>query len=446
MFLKLIRTGSLSLALLAGTPAGAQSLTLTVTEVRSTAGRVVAALCGDSTVPFPGLCMTASAMTDAQLGETTLVFNDVPDGTYALQVFHDENSDMIPQIPPEGFAFGNNAPFPPSFADAALRISGETRGDVKMTYLAAPAVISHAASAPKAVPAPAGVRRTLLRDEGLVGDFYMPAGGGARPALLVLGGSEGGSAASSQIGAQFAQEGYAVLALAYFLDDGLPQSLETIPLEYFDRAIAWLRRQAGVNPDRVGVIGGSRGSEAALLLASRNPDVKAVMVFSPSGVVWQGLDFENPLDPGPAWTLGGDSLPFRTPDVSKYRAGGAMRPMFEAALGGIDLPDTEIPVERIRGPILLISGQDDALWPSSSMAEKIMTRLRAKDFGYHARHLTYEGAGHAVFIGNPAGPGIEAGAEATANPVFGGTVSGNLAAWRQNWPESLAFFYASLKE
>jgi dienelactone hydrolase len=55
-------------------------------------------------------------------------------------------------------------------------------------------------------------------DEGsLVGMFFQPAGSGARPAVLVLGGSEGGLPTATA--ALIASYGYAALALAYF---GLP--------------------------------------------------------------------------------------------------------------------------------------------------------------------------------------------------------------------------------
>lgn len=57
-----------------------------------------------------------------------------------------------------------------------------------------------------------------------------------------------------------------------------------------------------------------------------------------------------------------------------------------------------IPVEQIKGHVLLISGGDDQLWPSRQMGEAIISRLRAAGHPYEACHLTYDGAGHAVSI------------------------------------------------
>jgi|JI9StandDraft_2_1071091.scaffolds.fasta_scaffold02609_7 dienelactone hydrolase/uncharacterized protein (DUF2141 family) len=437
----------LAAASLVGLPAAAQTLTVNITNVNSNEGRVMASICGDPTAQFPGGCNTASAMVPASQGTTTVVFENVAPGSYALQAFHDANADMIPNIPPEGFAFGNDASFPPSFKSAAVKVEGDTIATVRMNYLSelGSAAPPKAAPAEKGAPAPAGVAKTVVRDDGLLGAFYMPEGTARRPALLVLGGSEGGLSASSGVGVSFAKQGYAVLALAYFMEDGLPQSLENIPLEYFDKAIDWLKRQPGVDADAIGVIGGSRGSEAALLLASRNTSIKAVMAFAPSGVVWQGLNFANPMNMGPAWTVDGKALPFVTPDGMKYRPGAAMKPMFDAALATETRKDVDIPVERIKAPILLISGKEDALWPSFDMGEAITKRLAAANFAYPVQHLAYDGAGHMVFMGDPTAASAQSMSRTPPNAMMGGTPEAGLAAWTQNWPLTLAFFDNALK-
>lgn len=423
--------------------AGNLTLTVKVTNVHSSEGNILANLCDDPKASFPGACMTHRGMVKASEGETVLVFEGVKPGTYALQMFHDENQNFIPNIPPEGFAYGNDQPFPPDFAKASYNVTADTTVSVKMTYLnstsAAPAGGSKGAAAPE------GVERIDVREDGLYGSLYMPQSETPLPALLVLGGSEGGLQAASGVGVSFAARGYAVLSLAYFMEQGLPQSLENIPLEYFDKAIERLKKQPGIDTSLIGVIGGSRGSEAALLLAARNPAVKAVMAFAPSGVVWQGLNFENPMNMGPAWTVGGKALPFLTPDPMLYRPGGAMKPMFDAAMAKDKRTEANIPVEKIGGPILLISGGKDALWPSFDMGETIMARLKAAGFPHAYQHLSYPDAGHMVFMGDPAGSAAASMAKAPANPMLGGDGASGLAAWTDNWPRTLAFFDGALK-
>src|SRR5436190_8911503 len=127
---------------------------------------------------------------------------------------------------------------------------------------------------------------------GIVGEFHA-AGPGRRPAMLVLGGSEGGLTSGAAGARLLAAQGYSALGLAYFQAPGLPSTLENIPLEYFMRAIDWLAQQPSVDPRRIGVLGGSKGAEMALLLASRDRRLKAVVAAAPSSVVWAGVDNAN---------------------------------------------------------------------------------------------------------------------------------------------------------
>jgi hypothetical protein len=74
----------------------------------------------------------------------------------------------------------------------------------------------------------------------MVADWFPPAADATRPlpAVIVLGGSDGGlSPYSSVIAALLASRGYAALSLAYFGIGALPPSLTEIPLEYFGTAI-----------------------------------------------------------------------------------------------------------------------------------------------------------------------------------------------------------------
>ncbi len=106
-----------------------------------------------------------------------------------------------------------------------------------------------------------------------------------RPAVITLGGSGGGL--DWETAAALSAHGYAALALPYFGFDPLPSSLNSIPLEYFERAIAWLCRQPEIDPGRLAIHGISRGGELALLLATKIPLIRAVVGVVPGNVVWQ---------------------------------------------------------------------------------------------------------------------------------------------------------------
>src|SRR5690606_3733576 len=103
-----------------------------------------------------------------------------------------------------------------------------------------------------------------------------------------------------------------------------------------------------------------------------------------------------------------------------------------------------IPVERVRGGILLISGGRDAVWPAARFADHLAGRLQALDHGGRFTHLHYPDAGHAVLVGDPEGP--MARAVGAAHPAMGGTPAANIAAWQDSWPRTLSFLHRELGE
>ena len=156
-----------------------------------------------------------------------------------------------------------------------------------------------------------GVRRIQVREHGLRGTLFLPAGKGPWPGVIVLGGSEGGLGLWTEAEATcLAAKGYAAFALAYFDYEDLPKSLENIPLEYFQTAIYWLQARDDIRSNSIAVLGGSRGGELALLLGATFPEIHAVVGISASSVLWGGLGTNAAAMPHPAWTYQGKALPF----------------------------------------------------------------------------------------------------------------------------------------
>ena len=231
-------------------------------------------------------------------------------------------------------------------------------------------------------PVAVGVVEKRLRPAkgGIYGNLYLPKHtAGRRPAVLVFSGS-GGGLTTRMAAALLAAHGYPSLALAYFKAPGLPQTLRDIPLEYFTSALEVLRAQPGVDPDHVLVAGESRGGEAALLLGAHFPQlVSGVIAGVPSSVVHPGL----PDAIRPAWTLRDRPLPAVSPsEVGLPTPPGKARAV--------------IPVERIRGPILLTCGEQDVVWPSCGYVDAITARLRAHRFAHPVTALRYRDAGHLI--------------------------------------------------
>ncbi len=101
-----------------------------------------------------------------------------------------------------------------------------------------------------------------------------------------------------------------------------------------------------------------------------------------------------------------------------------------------------IPVERINGPVLLVSARDDKLWPSAAMGDAVIARLDRAGFGFPHRNLAYDNAGHAGF-GEPLPPGSSVPPAMLAQ--LGGTAEGNLAMRTDAWPKILAFLDEALQ-
>jgi len=232
-----------------------------------------------------------------------------------------------------------------------------------------------------------------------------------------------------------------VLSLAYFKSTGLPDSLEEIPIEYFEKAFDWLSKQDSIIRDEYAILGGSKGAEIALWLGSKYSQLKAVIALSPSSVIWQGIPI-NRYDLGKgkmsSWSYQGESLPFLpypTPIKKSDLLFLRLKKIHEAALQNINHPkdaivedaiveetiieeaiveeaiveeaiveeaiveDAIIPVENIQGAVMLISGKRDRLWPSAVMGEQIANRLKTKGFDKHYEHIVFD-TGHNGIVMN----------------------------------------------
>jgi dienelactone hydrolase len=267
--------------------------------------------------------------------------------------------------------------------------------------------------------------------------------------VIAFAGSGGGLGPAAGWAPALAEHGYAVLAIAYFGVPGLPSELRDIEVEVVARAARWLGDHPAIASAPFVAMGVSRGSELALLAGIHVEQVGPVVALAPSGVAWSALGADGPVD-APAWTVGGAPVPYPWPrgGVTPPLSDGpvALRPMFEAALvDAAAIRAAEIPVERCRGPLLLVSGDDDQMWPSTTFAELIVERLRRTGATVECTHLHYPDAGHA-FVG-PVGPPVPT--HVPAHPLtgvsyaFGGTEAGNAAAQADSWPRILDFLHAA---
>lgn len=287
------------------------------------------------------------------------------------------------------------------------------------------------------------VQRSVVDSGSFVGTLFAPRSG-CRPGVIVLGGSEGGI--PEEQAAALAGDGFTTLALGYFGAPGLPATLENIPLETVERGVAFLRANAAAcRQQRIAVVGWSKGAELALLSAATFPQIRAVVAIAPASVVFSGIGAGS----GPiasSWTYRNTPLPFVNGEVPQTvrdtiatqrqaRRKVSFRPSYVARLEGNTLSAAVIPVERIQGPVLVIAGDDDALWPSDIMARQIKSRLEQYTHRYDDQLRIYPGAGHP--IGVPFG--FANATLAHTSLLLGGTGAANEAASEEAWPQVIGF-------
>jgi dienelactone hydrolase len=283
----------------------------------------------------------------------------------------------------------------------------------------------------------------------VVGLFARPATHRPHSAIIAFGGSSGGFGPSAMWAPALAQHGYAVLAIAYFGAPGLPAELDRIDVDVVTRAARWLRNQPDIANSAFAVMGVSRGSELALLAGIHVAEIGPIIALAPSGVSWFALGARGPMN-SPSWIVDGEAVPYPWPEAgfTPPRIDGplSLRPMFEELLRDrAAIERAEISVEHCQGPIL-VSGDDDQMWPSTTFAENILQRLAAMGGDITCDHLHYPNAGH-VFA-NP--PGTVTPLNVAAHPLtgasyaFGGTPAGNAAAQGDSWPRIINFLNTHL--
>ncbi|MFC3147085.1 acyl-CoA thioester hydrolase/BAAT C-terminal domain-containing protein [Piscinibacterium candidicorallinum] len=298
-----------------------------------------------------------------------------------------------------------------------------------------------------------------------------------RPALILLGGSEGGSRITADA-PLWASHGYVALALPYYSPpswgptvgadgkpiigpDGkpamgpqpaelpsLPPSFVDIPIDRLQTARDWLAQQPGVDADRIGIMGTSKGAEFVLLAATRMPWVRAVVAVVPTDVVWEGWGPDAPV-PGQrsSFSWQGKPLPFvpykgMNEEFAGFATGAEVRLRRPQDAGREAHPDrvaaARIPVENYAGPLLLIGGMDDQVWASGPMARNIADARRRANLPVVS--LVYEGGGHAL-----GGHGWSPTTTYNATPYkIGGTPAAEARSQADAFAKTIQFLRSSL--
>ena len=247
--------------------------------------------------------------------------------------------------------------------------------------------------------------KTTVKENGFEG-ILLPGDGRKNKIVIVMSGSNGGMKLTKQCAQFYHQNGIPALALALFGTKGTQPFLDKVPVEFVENAINWLKEQGY---EKIGIDGMSKGSEMALVAASMFEVVSCVIVRVPSYFVSEGLVGKK-KDKGPSgtscWSYKGKELPYapykaRTFNILKMFLDEKEMHIITFNKDKDIKPESIIPVEKIKAPILILSSKNDTVWPSYDSGMYLENRLNEMNFGYRHKHIAYENMSHAMLTKLP---------------------------------------------
>lgn len=214
------------------------------------------------------------------------------------------------------------------------------------------------------------------------------------PAIIVLSGSEGGIEKAQCIAELLSSHGFATIAVSYFGLDGITKNLSKIPLETIKEVIDFLTVQKGIDSNRIGIYGRSKGAEFAMLAASYFSEIKCVVANSPTNMVFEGIKGKLPSKSS-SWTYKNIELnyfPFKFSNLIYSKIFKKTYPDHNQYY------NCQIPVEKINGNILCISATNDEIWDSYASCLQIKRRLSEKNFKNSIKIEFYSNSGHMMTV------------------------------------------------
>lgn len=219
--------------------------------------------------------------------------------------------------------------------------------------------------------------------------------------VIVMSGSNGGMSLTEKEARFYQQNGIPALALALFKTKQTQKNLDRVPIEYVERAIAWLKKRGY---QRIAIDGTSKGSELALLAGTMFPDITCVIARVPSYFVSEGLCAsgisKNPSGTS-CWSYRGKELPFASYRARKFNMLKMLLKENELHIltfnrGKKVTPETIIPVEKINGPVLLLSSRHDEVWESYKSSCIMEKKLTDAAFPFAHKHIAFPNLSHAM--------------------------------------------------
>lgn len=222
-----------------------------------------------------------------------------------------------------------------------------------------------------------------------------PASGRSDKIMIVFTGSEGGLDHAGKTAKYLQDYGISAFALGYFKTKHSAKALNLIPVEMIGDVIGRLKSMGYV---KIGIEGVSKGAELALAAAICYPELSCVIVKTPSWFYSEGLVGGQPSG-SCCWSYKGEGLPYtpyksRKINMLKLLWKTKEYNLLEINTGKTIVPESVIPVEQIKAPILMFSSKVDTIWPSTESCEKLFERLKAHSYLYPYEHIAFDHMSH----------------------------------------------------
>ncbi|MVB11639.1 hypothetical protein CAFE_23610 [Caprobacter fermentans] len=274
--------------------------------------------------------------------------------------------------------------------------------------------------------------------------------------ILMLGGSDGQMETLALIAGPLASRGFNVLTVPYFGAKGLPEKLEEVPLEYFEKIFHWIENNEITKTKDIYLHGTSKGGELALLLASRYEQIKKVVAIEPHAYCFQALDGLMSGKNVSSWSYEGKSIPFvavdyniffkdQQDDIQKGIPFGFVSTYKKSLEKAGNKEAARIKIENSDADILLICGKKDNIWNSYDACPEILESLKIHNYKHHVDLLIYENMGHPMPI--PYIIPISFTLEMPMNGgmfTSGGTIEGNVEGQYESFQKTIEFLKTGL--
>ena len=291
-----------------------------------------------------------------------------------------------------------------------------------------------------------GISITEITEGSLVGELLSNESNQASPIILFVPGSGSPMIHHKHLHG-LVHEGYDVVSIAYHGKKGLPKRIAEVPIEYIHEWVQWIK--STFRDRKVIIISISKGAELSLVYASRYDEIDGLICYAPSAFVLPDhVKPESDENLVSSWSYRDEGVTFADIQPFSHPAG---KVVYKEYIDPLLIDSSRsikgrIPVEQISCPILLLSGEDDLVWPSSKMSDLIVAGVKSQPNYPFVKSISFENAGHQILYFGEGVP-VRAPSVQSINLtgikkhkfVFGGTEEGTIQAMIDSRDEVFRF-------